>query len=288
MAVALASIDPADTAINQWINYPVVAELTDATDLDPSLVELVVNGVSCTVANGGLTVWNTKTISGGAVVDDYTDIYCGITVDWWDGSVETITVDVNYDSSLVQSTTFTLISARQPCTSSPQDVWYAEAFRSARGAVRFGAYWVATQYESYLFERGIHFYVRLWSGTSFDDNYLVARWLRESQAASAIVAHRWTTAQDSSLIVYGPATTDMPATIIVQGPVRTAIPATATVGIRYRYGQAVSAICGIQTITALPASAVVFGSIDGPVIEIEVQDQATVDALTALGVVFDR
>jgi hypothetical protein len=103
VAVALASVTPADGAEKIPRDFPVTAEITDTTDIDPSKVEVVVNGISHTLANGRLENWNVAAISGGSYVSDLTDVYFGTRREWWDAQVagvEAVTVTVKYDGGI--------------------------------------------------------------------------------------------------------------------------------------------------------------------------------------------
>lgn len=104
---SVTTLTPADGAVNVQPDAPIVAFLEDGSGVDVSLVELTVNGVSCTVANGQLTYWNHRRIVGGSQVNNWTAVYFSAAVPWFTASSATVSVEVIYDGSTLTSATFT-------------------------------------------------------------------------------------------------------------------------------------------------------------------------------------
>lgn len=159
MAVALASISPAAGTVWVPADSSFTLEVTDTVDLDLALIEVLVNGVSCTVANGGLTVWRTKAISGGAIVDDRTDVYVGTLLRWGPCDSATITVELVYNTSSIGTATYlvapetyslrgaaywTAWETTPSWRNASSGAWFA-VIDWALSLVRGEAYWVASE-----------------------------------------------------------------------------------------------------------------------------------------------
>lgn len=284
MAVALASIDPADGALGVWRDYPVTVEITDATDIDPSLVEVVVNGISCTVANGGLEAWNTKAISGGAQVDDLTDVYFGTLLRWWGGMPGAdITVSVVYDGTTLDTVTFTdstlegdgaadcetmALSVRGGRSLAPADVQattitlYAPGYRSIQASVVDLAHWPAAD-------------ARCWVAHRYWDYH----------QGSAVLGHLEHAYPQGSGSVRG-WRLDYPAgSAVLQGWQRDYLVASGCVGVTYHYYSQGSGVVGLETLAYAVGGAVVEGVNRDNTLRVRVIDEATYAALIAAGVV---
>jgi hypothetical protein len=107
MAVVVASVIPVDNAVSVETQYPFQFNLTDTVDMDLSLVELTLNGVIMTTANGKLATWDTTTVSGGSVIDKLTDVWFESLGYYWSGSGKNIDWIIKYNTVTLQSGSFT-------------------------------------------------------------------------------------------------------------------------------------------------------------------------------------
>ena len=301
--VALASIDPVDGTAPIEQGYPVTVELTDSSDLDLSLIEIVVNGVSFTQANGGLVFYGITRVSSGSIVYDYTDVFSRTVGRWSASAWETISIIVKYDGAAVSTTSAGImpwsqtqgfgaawgaypIAPDQPAGSAGVS-WMGYAAQPEPPGAPLIAAWARRGTVPLLGDPILSFGVRQLPGWSTDAYYWVAHWVRFEADASGVVGTPTAVRRvDSSVVIYGPVTGRSLSSMIVQGPVRALTPASAIVGVRFRTQTGASAVVGVPFLRRIPASAVVYAVQRGPLLEVLVADQTTIDALTEAGITF--
>lgn len=285
MAVALASIDPADGALKVWRDYPVTAEITDATDIDPDLVEIEVNGVSCTVANGGLEYWNTRAIDAGVVDDDLTDVYFGTVLPWWALGGETVTVVVTYDSVELDSVEFAT-DAAEGTPFGPELFFQAMAVDSSDSAA--GPDVTFAVLETYVpAGRDIQFLVdELTQHVAADARFWVATPYVDYHSGSAVLGQVALGYVTGSGYIEGWKRDYASGGAVLQGWRRDYHSASGVVAVQYVYYGTGSGVVGLETLQYISGSAVLYGVNDDNVLELRVIDATTYAKLVAAGVVF--
>lgn len=279
----LAALVPADGSVLEE-GQPIQANVTNATDLDPALLEIVVNGTSFTTANGGLILWNIRKVDTGALVYYYTDVWCQTVGRWVGEPWETVTVDVRYDSASIGGGTYT----RLP--------WAGDVGGTNAGWLGAGLaldlweggnlHWLLTATLPLEGAPILHYVVREEEGYSQDAWYWIAHQVRALVAGSALVGERAQTLAAASAVVRAFSRSAALGSVVVQGPFRRLGQASALAGVRFRYGTVASAVVGVETVLRVPASAVVYAVRRGPILEVQIADAGTVADLQALGVTF--
>lgn len=284
MAVAVATITPADGAVNIYDGTTVDVELTDTSDMDTAKVEIIVNGESCTVANGLLEYWNNKAISGGAIVDSLQDLWFGARVEWYAGELQTITVEVVYDSVSISTTTFTTYTSEGfgerhadsyylNFTSTPE--WLYGSVTSNYNVIDLAPSLV-TGDVAYVVSEDIR--------TGTDGFYWVARIFFSDGPAAGIAGELAQTDGPGAGTVEGWALTHGPAAGIVQAPVLLHGPASGVVGVLTETCGAAAGIVGTLTTTNGAAAAIVYAVNARNTVEIRTVSAAESALLTALGI----
>lgn len=285
MAVTLASIDPADGAAGVFWNYPVTARITDATNINPALVTVTVNGIACTVANGLLETWNVKKVSGGAMVDDFTNVYFGTLAAWWDLGGDGIAVDVDYNGTSLGSQTWTASEHEGPAGGADGCVflWATNPLRVAGADASFevAETHFGTNFElSYL----IH---ELGSHNNADARFYIATRFWDLVDASGVVAEVERALHDGSGVVEGWARDLVDASAILQGWQRDLIDASGAVAVRFHFLFESSGVVGIEALSLVDASAVVYAVNRNNILEVHVVDPGAYSALIAAGITFN-
>jgi len=284
MAVALASIDPVDGATNVLGDYPVTARITDATNIDPALVTVTVNGIACTIANGLLEAWNVKKVSGGAIVDDFTNVYFGTLVPWWDIGGASIAVDVDYNGSSLGSQTWTASTFEGPADGADGCVfvWATNPLHVAGADAYFEVVEVyfGTNFElSFL----IH---ELGSHNNADARYYIGTRFWDLADASGVVASVERALHDASGIVEGWARDLVDASAILQGWQRDLIDASGIAAVRFHFLFESSGVVGVEVLSLVDASGVVYAVNRNNILEVHVVDPGAYAALIAAGITF--
>lgn len=279
----LASITPADGAHEVWGNSPVVANITHGVGLDPALVEIVVNGVSCTVANGLLEYWGHQDISGGAIVDDFTDVYFGTVALWRDASLQETTIQVIYDAApLTTITVYTTESEIDPNGATGYYLTLGVEADWLLGAVD-GVYNVIDPAVE-LAEQQVYYYVEPPPDGVFDAYYMVGTWITSDGVASGVTGERHITDGPAAAIIYGYVQQDGPAAALVQGWMLTDGSAAGIPAVRHWHDGASAGIAGVQTTTDGSAAGIVYGVNRRTHIEIRSITPETAAMLATLGV----
>jgi len=255
--------------------------------VDPALVEIVVNGVSCTVANGGLTYWNTAVYSGGVIVDCHEDVWFATMLPWWDYGAETVELVVNVAEVERSATTFT--------TEESESFWangYAKWMANALGGAYdgpmagFGHYFIST-IEPWLIRGEFHYNVQGAPKGAFDAYYYVAHVFSMDTPGSGIVGQPCPSDTPASGIVEGWTPSDTPASGIVQGWLRRDYPASGIAGVRFVRDEPASGIAGKRIQSDTPGSGVVYQVNANNTIELRVLSVEEAAALAELGISFE-
>jgi hypothetical protein len=281
----LAAVDPADGTVEVDANRPVRANITDGSGITLSLVDVKVNGISHTQANGKLRAEQTKTVSGGSIVDELTDVWFETIGEWYDAELDEITVDVEYNSSSIGTADFTTRKIESFLRNADAifRTWAIYPPQPAsRGEIE---YFVAQWYQdaAYTLEYVVYEIVRF---INADIWYYVATPYRDMSEASGIVAtpHVWN--QEASGVVQGTLVQIQQASGIVQGDQIDRFVAAGIVGVEFIFRTASTGIVSIAELKRVPASGVVYGVNADNVLEIHVIDESTYDELVDQGFVF--
>lgn len=284
MAVTLASIDPADGSENVLAGYPVTARITDATNINPALVTVTVNGIDCTVANGLLEAWNVKKVSGGAIVDDYTNVYFGTLTAWFDYGAASISVDVDYDGTSLGSQTWAVSEHEGPANGADGSVqvWATDPLQIAGADAYFE---VADPYFGTNFDLSFLVY-EIGSHNAADARFYIATRFLDLVDASGVIGSPEQTLVDASGSVEGWRRDFADASAILQGWRRNLIDASGTVAVRYYYLAEASGVVSAETISLVDSSGIVYGVNRNNVLEIHVVKPAAYATLVAAGITF--
>ena len=255
--------------------------------VDPALVEIVVNGVSNTVANGGLTYWNTAIYSGGLIVDCHEDVYFATLLPWWDYGAMTVNLVVNVAEVERSATTFAT-EEFESFWANGYSKWMANALGGAYdGAMGgFGHYFVST-IEAWLIRGEFHYNVQGAPLGAFDAYYYVAHVFSMDAPASGIVGQPSPSDTPASGVVQGWTPSDTPASGIVQGWMRRDYPASGIAGVRVLKDEPASGIVGKRVQSDTPGSGVVYEVNANNTIELRVLSVEEAAALAELGISFE-
>ena len=255
--------------------------------VDPSLVDIVVNGISMTVANGGLTYWNTAVYSGGLIVDYHEDIWFATLLPWWNYGAATVDLVVNVAEVERSATTFTT-EEFESFWANGYSKWMANALGGAYdGAMGgFGHYFVST-IEAWLIRGEFHYNVQGAPLGAFDAYYYVAHVFAMDIPASGIVGEPCPSDTPASGIVQGWTPSDTPASGIVQGWMRRDYPASGIAGLRVLKDEPASGIVGKRIQSDTPGSGVVYEVNANNTIELRVLSVEEAAALAELGISFE-
>jgi len=283
VAVTVAAITPSDGAVSVYDGAPVDVELTDSSDMDLSLVEVIVDGVSCTVANGLLEVWNNTQVSGGAIIDQLQDVWFGARCSWRAGELHEITVEVVYDSATISTTTFETYSAEDWSDRVDGLVMAFSASPEWLYARVVAQYNIVDLAVSLVTGTGM-WYVADDLRASADGYYWVAHIFRVVAPASGVVGELARTLGPAAGVVEGWTRTRGPAAGIVQAWTRLRGPAAGIVAIPCRTVAPAAGIVGIPTTTAGPTAGIVYAVNARNTVEIRTVSAAEAALLSAAGI----
>ena len=263
---------------------PVIDDITlEFFGVDPARVEIVVNGISSTVANGRLEFWGHKRITGGVIVDDFTSIFVRTRGAWSDMSFRPVPVIVRYDGSALA--TITVRGAEyEGDPAGTRGLYETWATTPDWHAGRAGGYYFVLDYYIEAAEKSGYYYVLPPSESALDGWYLVGRYMVTDGTSAAVIGRRAITDGAAAAVVRGWSTTAMPAAGLVQawlyadGPAA-GLPATVTLG---DWGAA--AVVGAMTTTTGAAAAIVYTVNRRTHVEIRSVSPDTAAVLEALGV----
>lgn len=283
MAVVVSDLTPANGAVNVWANAPVTCTLTEAIDLDESLAEIEVNGVTCTAANGRLSVTCATAVVLGVVEDDLTTLYLSTSPRWYDGQELQVSVSVVYDSVEYATATFNVLPPEEFGLGDVEfEAWATNPLDTVGGTG--DAYWEAIlQY--YGATGDAQFLVdEVGRGPAADVNWICGQRYLDYHVASGLVGElallRWT----ASGLVEGYRLDRYQSSGVVQGWRIDRLEGHGIIGVTFVYREECSAIVGVETLGAIAASGVVYGVNRNNVLEVHVMDPSTYARLVAAGI----
>lgn len=255
--------------------------------VEPRSVEILVNGVSHTVANGGFSYWNTAKVSGGAVVDWHQDVWFVTLKPWWDQTRATITLVVKYKGSTISTTTF-MTAEQETLWAQGYSSWMSLALGGAYDGPMAGCFhFFVSTIEPWLVSGEAYYYVQSLPRCSADAYYWVAHMVVWDGPAAAIVGHPAVADGPAALVVEGWARTDGPAAVVVQGYIRSDGPAAVIAAIPFRTDGPAAAIVGREIKNDGPAAAVAYQVNRRTTLDVKVISEETAAALAQLGITVD-
>lgn len=280
----VSSIMPADASVDVTANSPVIAHLEESPGgVNVALVTIVVNGVTCTVANGRLEYWGHRRISGGVLVDDWSSVYFGTLCAWFDASLARIDVEIIYDGTTIAAVSWTASDLEPGWRggNGTYETWYTSP-AWAHGAAQ-GWYTIADAYVAGA-ERVGYYYIDPAPTSAVDGWYMLGHIAWSDGATAAIVGRIAPSDGAAAMTVYGYAHTDTAAGMIVQGWARTATPASAIVARTVRRDWATAMLTGRPTTTAGCAAMIIYGTTARTHIEVRSITATTAAMLATLGI----
>ena len=256
----------------------------DPCDFDQIAIE--VDGLSATPANGKMSNWGKRQVSGGSPVLAYDDLYAQTQLLQWIASdAETITATFKYSGVTIGSIVFD-VEELKFFQSNPTRFYYnfpVLQFETAPNTFEWTAWgnWSITghTYEWIVIDKGIAIHA--------DGMFYVGHRMAQTTPASLIVGLARLQTTPASLLVEGSKRQTTPASLLVQGYLLQTTPASLLVGIEKLQTTPVSLLVGIRKIQTTPASFLVFGVNRDNVLEVHVIDETTYQALLDEGVVFN-
>lgn len=282
----LASITPADGAVEVDANVPLLANITQGTDLDLGLIEIEVNGISHTQANGRLKFWDIATVSGGAVVDELQDIIVETLGPWYDHELHLVDVDVIYDGGSIGTSQFTTRKV-EGFLRTADAFWSAWALSkplsTAPGETRW---YIVDPYRAASTTKAEWIVYEFVQRVQADAWWWVAYPYRDMQQGSGVVSQPQRQVQPASGSVHGILRQLQAASGIVQGDKVNRMVLSGIVGVEFLYRTASSGIVAIEQVKRIPASGVVYWINARNVIQVRILDDAAYQALLDDGITF--
>ncbi|MFH0901723.1 MAG: hypothetical protein V2A73_13930 [Pseudomonadota bacterium] len=293
---------PGDTAVAQTLGVRLTLATSDAAvtpsvtalrvrclPVNPWDVVVTINGMAYSAADGTLEVWNTAAISGGAVVEDYDDLYFRTKgLPWYGGEDAEVTVAVGYAGSPLSSTTF-ITESMEPLRGSgaSSGAWWM--------AYEGSPTWCMGRCEPYYYVcplgvdygRGDHFYYVLPSERVIGDAYYwVAHPFEVDVPSAGVVGIATPTDLPAAGIVQGWARTDGMAAGIVQGWIRADTISCGAAGVRVLLDAVASGIRARLICTDAASGGVVLEVNRRNKIDVIVVDVHTAETLADLGMLY--
>lgn len=276
MAVSLDALTPADGALEVWPNRPVEVELSDSADLDPALLEITLNGTSCTVANGGLVTWQ------GADAKELHAITQG--VEWFDTSGESIAVEVIYDSATLDTTSFSAVEVGSEYGYGEGGYVALAEQTTTYGVAAEAAYSVVDLYFDLVRGELAYNVVDTLQPASMDASFYVATYRVWEGVSSGVVGAPAITDCPAAGTVQGWTPSYCPSSGTVQAWLRNDAPAAGAVGVYVTSDGPASGIVGTVTTTHGPSAGVVYAVNRRNAVDVQVIDSTLYTTLTSLGV----
>jgi Concanavalin A-like lectin/glucanases superfamily len=246
-------------------------------------VEIVVNGVSCTVANGLLDYWNTAIESGSAIVDCYKDVYLATLALWWDYGAEEVTLVVKYKSSAISTTTFTTAGVEP--LGKGESWWFARAVGGIfDGPMSAFCHYFVTTIEPWLLRGEFYYLVEPMPRGAMDCYYWIAHMAWWDGPGAAVVGEPALSDGPGAAIVQAFARGDGPGAVIVQGYVRGDGPGAAIVGLPMLGDGPGAAAVGVPMVEDGPGAVVIYEVNRRNVIEVKSVSAATKSVMDELGI----
>lgn len=251
--------------------------------LDPALVEVTINGESCTIDNGRLEVWGYARVAGGALTEDWATASFAAHATWFAHSLATVPVSVSYDGAAIHDAEVT-VNDHELDEAGPVgrfDAW-ADAPDWARGSAT-GTYNVLEYFTNYT-ERVGYYYVEPGPDAMADGWFMVGHYVRTDGAAAGVAGevHRLDGAAAGSVL--GWHRLDSTAAGVAQGWLRVDSVAAGLPASRVIMSLAGAAVAGVPTVSTGGAAAIIYGVQRRTHIEIRSITEATAAFMAALGV----
>lgn len=276
MAVSLDALIPGDGAAEVWPNRPVEVELSDSSDLDPALLEIIVDGTSCTVANGMLVTWQ------GSDAKELHAITQGI--EWFDASGAAIAVEIVYDSSTLDAASFTVVEIGSEggyC----EGAWVALGEQLAAFGVGAVASFSAMDLYADLIRGELGYnVVDTMRSAAMDAVYYIATYRTWAGVSSGVVGAPAITDVPAAGIVEGWTPSYISAAGLVQAWMRHEVPAAGAVGVVTAVEVPASGIVGVVTATHGASAGIVYAVNRRNAVEVQVIDSTLYQTLTSAGV----
>lgn len=278
----LATTDSAATPVLSEVRLIFMAQ-------GPSLVEIDVGGVACTVANGKLLTWNTRKYASLVLVDPcYRDVFYETVGSWWDDyGPEHVTILVKYNGTTISTTTFDTDQTVSWGASGLETWWWASAIGGVYDGELWGTCWYfASKIEDYLVRGDAHWYVQFPPETTSDAWYWIAHAFRSDTPLAGIVGQPVTHDVPASGVGNCWERSDTPSTGVVQNWTRDDHAASGIVAVVMPpHDEALSGIVGLPLAKDTPAAGIVYevnanNAIDLRVISVE--EAAFLDAMGLL------
>ncbi len=276
MAVSLDALIPGDGAAEVWPNRPVEVELSDSSDLDPALLEIIVDGTSCTVANGMLVTWQ------GSDAKELHAITQGI--EWFDASGAAIAVEIVYDSSTLDAASFTVVEIGSEggyC----EGAWVALGEQlAAFGVGAVASFSVMDLYADLIRGELGYNVVDTMRSAAMDAVYYIATYRTWAGVSSGVVGAPAITDVPAAGIVEGWTPSYISAAGLVQAWMRHEVPAAGAVGVVTAVEVPASGIVGVVTATHGASAGIVYAVNRRNAVEVQVIDSTLYQTLTSAGV----
>lgn len=276
MAVSLDALIPGDGAAEVWPNRPVEVELSDSSDLDPALLEIIVDGTSCTVANGMLVTWQ------GSDAKELHAITQGI--EWFDAAGAAIAVEIVYDSSTLDAASFTVVEIGSEggyC----EGAWVALGEQlAAFGVGAVASFSVMDLYADLIRGELGYNVVDTMRSAAMDAVYYIATYRTWAGVSSGVVSAPAITDVPAAGIVEGWTPSYISAAGLVQAWMRHEVPAAGAVGVVTAVEVPASGIVGVVTATHGASAGIVYAVNRRNAVEVQVIDSTLYQTLTSAGV----
>jgi hypothetical protein len=276
VAVSLDALIPGDGAAEVWPNRPVEVELSDSSDLDPALLEIIVDGTSCTVANGMLVTWQ------GSDAKELHAITQGI--EWFDASGAAIAVEIVYDSSTLDAASFTVVEIGSEggyC----EGAWVALGEQlAAFGVGAVASFSVMDLYADLIRGELGYNVVDTMRSAAMDAVYYIATYRTWAGVSSGVVGAPAITDVPAAGIVEGWTPSYISAAGLVQAWMRHEVPAAGAVGVVTAVEVPASGIVGVVTATHGASAGIVYAVNRRNAVEVQVIDSTLYQTLTSAGV----
>lgn len=283
--VSAASLYIRESMTGPGTGTPVLYDLTVTfRPVEPRSVEVVVNGISCTVANGRLDYWNTATYSGGDIIDWHRDVWLAAFSLWWDSTLEEITVVVKYKGTTISTTTFTAADD-ETLWATGNGSWMATALAGLYDGPMSGlGHYFVGSIEPWLVRGEGHYHVAGLPVCTGDGFYWVAHLVHWHGPGAAAVGQPTRTHGPGAAALQGYARTHGPGAVTVQGYTRSHGPGAVVLGVPSRTHGPGAAIVATPMRTHGPGAATVYGVNRRTALELRTISDDTADAMAEMGI----
>ena len=295
---AVSIFTKAELATTDTGQTPVLSEVRlRFLPIDSALVEIDVDGVVHTVANGCLAIAGVtaKDVAGTITDPCYEDMTFLTVGSWQDYTPKTVNVLVKYNGITISTTTFTTLDGDDAGTRATLSTiqgsrggMYGGFMATASSALdgvtgMYGGYFV-TELEYWYVRGEAGFIVEPSPFSSVDGQFYIAHRVMFDMVASGIVGQPSVTDVPGSGIVQAYQRADVPASGIVLAYQRSEVAASGIVAVPLDPSDvAASGIVGIEQRADVPASGVVYEVNTGTGIELRVISVDEAELLDAMG-----